>query len=62
MEYYGHTADGPDGQRLLESQWQLLRDHLRNIAKLTEFLMGSAGDSPAPVGDPPNGIDCSPTL
>jgi len=36
MEYYGHTADGPDGQRLLESQWQLLRDHLRNVAQLAK--------------------------
>lgn len=43
MNYYAHTADGPDGQPDPdESRWQLLRDHLRNVAALArrfgEFL------------------------
>ena len=59
-------------------RWQPLSTHLRNVADLArEFarplglaaeaelaglLQGSAGDSPAPVGDPPTGIVCAPTL
>lgn len=36
MEYYGHTADDENGRRLPESNWQLLRDHLRNVAELAK--------------------------
>jgi CRISPR-associated endonuclease/helicase Cas3 len=34
--FYAHTATGPDGQPLPESsgKWQLLADHLRNVAEL----------------------------
>jgi len=31
-------------------------------AELAGLLQGSASDSPAPVGDPPTGIVCSPIL
>jgi len=35
MAYYAHTADGPDGTRDPDvSKWQLLSDHLRNVANL----------------------------
>ena len=34
MTYYGHTADGPDGKPTGVAQWQLLKDHLRNVASL----------------------------
>ena len=36
MIHYAHTANGPDGESLLESsgQWQPLADHLRNVAEL----------------------------
>ena len=36
MIYYAHTAEAPDGTRLPESsgKWQLLSNHLRNVAEL----------------------------
>lgn len=35
MDYYAHTAQGPDGRPDKDrSRWQLLRDHLRNVALL----------------------------
>lgn len=35
MAYYAHTADRPDGTRDPDvSKWQLLSDHLRNVAEL----------------------------
>jgi len=35
MKFYAHTAAGPDGKPDPdESRWQLLRDHLRNVATL----------------------------
>jgi hypothetical protein len=59
-------------------KWQPLATHLRNVAGLAKkyasplglpaeaelagLLQGSASDSPAPVGDPPTGIVCSPIL
>ncbi|MGI8965477.1 MAG: CRISPR-associated helicase Cas3' [Limisphaerales bacterium] len=36
MEYYGHTADDQDGRRLPEAHWQLLRNHLHNVARLAK--------------------------
>jgi CRISPR-associated endonuclease/helicase Cas3 len=32
--YYAHTADDAAGNRLPESDWQPLRTHLENVAKL----------------------------
>jgi len=45
MIYYAHTAEDADGQRLPESsgEWQLLRDHLKNVAEV-------AGKFAAPFG------------
>lgn len=34
MIYYAHTADGPDGKPAEVEHWQLLKDHLRNVASL----------------------------
>lgn len=35
MDYYAHTAQGPDGRPDKDRlRWQLLRDHLRNVASL----------------------------
>ena len=36
MTYYGHTADDNAGRRLPEGHWQLLREHLRNVARLAK--------------------------
>jgi CRISPR-associated endonuclease Cas3-HD len=33
-EYYAHTAEDKDGRRLPKSDWQLLKDHLRQVAEL----------------------------
>ena len=38
MNYYAHTADGPDGKPAGVEQWQLLKDHLRNVASLARSL------------------------
>jgi len=43
MNFYAHTADDGNGRRLPESEWQLLKDHLRNVEKL-------AGEFGAPIG------------
>jgi len=43
MEYYGHTAVDKDGRRLPETHWQLLRDHLRNVAKLAKQFAEPVG-------------------
>jgi len=36
LNYYAHTANGPDGKPLPETsgQWQPLATHLRNVAEL----------------------------
>lgn len=34
--YYAHTAEDAGGKRLPESQWQPLKDHLQNVAKLAK--------------------------
>src|SRR5258708_837035 len=34
MKYYAHTAENESGQRLPEHQWQVLREHLRNVGGL----------------------------
>lgn len=46
MTYYAHTAEDADGRPLPpeSGKWQLLADHLRNVADLAEkfaALMGS---------------------
>ncbi len=46
MEYYGHTADDPDGQRLPVARWQLLREHLRNVATLAKRFGELLGIAP----------------
>ncbi len=47
MIYYAHTADDPDGNRLPESsgKWQLLADHLRNVANLAAQFAAPFGAS-----------------
>ncbi|MCC7373254.1 MAG: CRISPR-associated helicase Cas3' [Verrucomicrobiales bacterium] len=35
MTYYAHTAEGPDGKPDVDqAKWQLLRDHLKQVARL----------------------------
>jgi CRISPR-associated endonuclease/helicase Cas3 len=36
MKYYAHTAEDENGKRLPECDWQPLKNHLRNVAKLAE--------------------------
>ncbi len=36
MDYFAHTAEGPDGKRLPEKHWQPLSVHLRNVADLAK--------------------------
>ena len=45
MIAYAHTANGPDGKPLPEDsgQWQLLRDHLRNVAELAASFAAPFG-------------------
>ena len=38
MDYFAHTATGPDGERLPEQHWQPLSVHLRNVAGLAELV------------------------
>lgn len=47
MPYYAHTAEDPEGNRLPESsgKWQLLADHLRNVAELAEKFAAPFGAS-----------------
>ena len=42
MKYYAHTKD-ENGKRLPESYWQPLKDHLHNVAKLSEEFGNSLG-------------------
>jgi len=46
MEFYAHTAEDPNGVRLPEAQWQLLRDHLRNVAHLAKNFAEPLGLAP----------------
>ena len=34
MKFYAHTAEDENGKRLPKSAWQLLKDHLRQVAEL----------------------------
>jgi CRISPR-associated endonuclease/helicase Cas3 len=34
VKYYAHTAEDQDGNRLPKAAWQLLKDHLRQVAEL----------------------------
>jgi hypothetical protein len=43
MDYYAHTAERGDGSRDPDTQdWQSLRDHLRNVARLAKKVSPSA--------------------
>ena len=44
MSYYAHTADLPDGT-CDPSRWQLLRDHLLNVAELAAKFAAPFGAS-----------------
>ena len=46
MTYYGHTADDKDGRRLPECHWQLLREHLLNVARLAKKFARPLGLDP----------------
>ena len=44
MEYYAHTAEGPDGRpNPDQARWQLLSTHLRNVAFLARQLAAPLG-------------------
>ena len=45
MEFFAHTAEGPDGSRLPVSsgRWQLLSVHLRNVANLAKQFAAPLG-------------------
>lgn len=44
MNYYAHTAEGPDGKRDPNLEhWQLLKDHLRNTADLAARFAAPLG-------------------
>lgn len=36
MNFYAHTAEDQDGKRLPRSDWQLLKNHLRQVAELAK--------------------------
>lgn len=36
MNYYAHTSEDGNGARLPEDRWQLLKDHLRAVARLAQ--------------------------
>lgn len=36
MNFYAHTAEDENGQRLPKSDWQLLKEHLRHVAALAK--------------------------
>lgn len=46
--FYAHTAEKPDGTREPESsgKWQLLADHLRNVAELAAKFAAPFNASP----------------
>lgn len=43
MICYAHTADGPDGKPAGVENWQLLKDHLRNVASLARHFAEPLG-------------------
>lgn len=44
MNYYAHTAQGPDGRPDKDrSRWQLLRDHLGNVARIARRFAAPLG-------------------
>jgi hypothetical protein len=41
--YYAHTAEDGEGRRLPPEHWQLLKDHLRQVADLAKRFAGPLG-------------------
>src|ERR1041385_737353 len=42
MMFYAHTAENGNGKRLPKSAWQLLKDHLSQVAELARDFAGPA--------------------
>ena len=43
MNFYAQTAEDEDGNRLPEFDWQLLGEHLRNVASLAKQFAAPLG-------------------
>src|SRR2546421_4242407 len=43
MKFYAHTAEDENGNQLPETEWQLLKDHLRQVAALARAYAGPLG-------------------
>ncbi len=43
MKFYAHTADDGNGKRLPKADWQLLKDHLRQVADLARDFASALG-------------------
>ena len=45
MDFYAHTAEDANGRRLPKAEWQLLKDHLRNVSALAAQFAAPFGAS-----------------
>ena len=45
VNYYAHTAEDEQGNRLPETGWQPLAEHLRNVARLAKGFAAALGPS-----------------
>lgn len=43
MKFYAHTAEDENGKRLPKADWQLLKDHLRQVAELAKGFASALG-------------------